>query len=147
MYTSGAKQYQNINKTSEALDADPHRLIQLLMEASLTRMAAAKVAIENDEMDTKANLLGRVWEIIHTLQGSLDHSQPGEVSNNLERVYDYMSRRLLDASAANDVSMIDEVMALMANVKHGWDGIREEYLASMHGQPSTNESEGSTVTV
>lgn len=130
MYPSGAKQYQRVNATSEVLDADPHRLIQLLMEAALTRMAQSKVAIENKDMATKANLLGRVIEIIGTLQASLDHSSGGDISLNLERLYDYMNRRLLQASSANDIEMIEEVMGLLLEVKRGWDGIRDDYLAN-----------------
>jgi flagellar protein FliS len=137
MYQSGARQYQQVNSSSEALDADPHRLIQLLMEAALTRMAQAKGAIERNEMDTKANLLGRVMEIFQTLQSSLDHSQGGEIAGNLERLYDYMNRRLLQATAHNDLDMIDEVMGLLLEVKQGWDGIRQEYLQSVGlAQPS-----------
>lgn len=131
---SGAKQYQQVNGTSEVLDADPHRLIQLLMEAALTRMSQAKGAIERNEMDTKANLLGRVMEIIQTLQDSLDHSNGGDISANFERLYDYMNRRLLEASSLNDLDMIDEVMGLLLEVKSGWDGIRQEYLDSTHGR-------------
>ena len=130
MYHSGASQYQKVNSTSEILDADPHRLIQILMEASLTRMAQAKGAIERGDMVTKANLLGRVMEIIHTLQSSLDHGQGGDLASNLDRLYDYMNRRLLQATSANDVNLVDEVMALMLEVKRGWDGIRDEYLRS-----------------
>lgn len=138
MYKSGAKQYQQVNMTSEVLDADPHRLIQLLMEAALTRMAQAKGAIERGEMETKANLLGRVMEIIQTLQSSLNHSAGGDVSANLERLYDYMNRRLLQATARNDVDMVDEVMGLLLQVKRGWDGIREEYLQSSGARSSTS---------
>jgi flagellar protein FliS len=130
MYNTGAKQYQQVNVTSEVLDADPHRLIQLLMEAALTRMSQAKGAIERKDMESKAHLLGRVMEIIHTLQGSLDHEKGGDVSANLERLYDYMNRRLLEATAQNDQDMIDEVMGLLLKVKEGWDGIRQEFLAS-----------------
>lgn len=130
MYQAAAKQYQSINNTSEVLDADPHRLIQLLMEASLTRLFQAKLAIENGDMESKANLLGRVWDILSTLEGSLDKKQGGEVAENLERMYDYMSQRLLEASTENNPEMIEEVIKLMLTLKEGWDGIREEYLGS-----------------
>lgn len=142
MYNNGAKQYQQVNLTSEVLDADPHRLIQMLMEASLTRMAQAKAAMERGEMDTKANLLGRVNDIIQTLQGSLDHNAGGELSANLERLYDYMVRRLLEASLHNDQSMVDEVIRLMLEVKSGWDGIRDEYLRSQGRAPVQPASAG-----
>lgn len=128
MYHAGAKQYQRVNVTSEVLDADPHRLIQILMEAALTRMAQSKGAIERGDMAGKANLLGRVMEIIDSLQGSLNMNEGGEIASNLERLYDYMNRRLLQATSANDIGLIDEVMGLMLEVKRGWDGIREEYI-------------------
>jgi flagellar secretion chaperone FliS len=134
MYHSGAKQYQRVNTTSEVLDADPHRLIQILMEASLTRMAQAKGAMERGDMATKANLLGRVMEIIHTLQSSLNHSEGGDLAANLERLYDYMNRRLLHATRVNNTELVDEVMGLMLEVKRGWDGIREEYVRSQSSQ-------------
>ena len=138
MYHSRAKQYQRVNSTSEVLDADPHRLIQLLMEAALTRMSQAKGAIQRGDMSVKASLLGRVMEIIDTLQGSLDLSSGGEIANNLNRLYDYMNRRLLSATRENDTDMIDEVMGLLLEVKRGWDGIREEYLQAQHSQQSTS---------
>ena len=130
MYKNGAKQYQQVNITSEVLDADPHRLIQMLMEGALLRMVQAKAAIERNDMATKASLLGRVTEIIQTLRGSLNHDVGGEISTNLDSLYDYMVHRLLEATMQNDTSMIDEVMRLLVEVKSGWDGIREEFLKS-----------------
>lgn len=137
MYKSGAQQYQQVNVTSEVLEADPHRLIQLLMEAALTRMSQAKAAIERNDMALKASLLGRVTDIIQTLQSSLDHSAGGEVSANLDRLYDYMVRRLLEATRHNDLAMIDEVIRLLLEVKTGWDGIRQEYLNGVNGTNKT----------
>ena len=139
MYKSGATQYQKVNVTSEVLDADPHRLIQLLMEAALTRMAQAKGAISRNDMEEKARLLGRVNEIIQTMQSSLDHTQGGEIAQNLDKLYDYMLRRLIAATRHNNVEMIDEVMGLLLEVKSGWDGIRQEYLESM-GQGSNGNN-------
>ena len=127
---NGAKQYQQVNATSEALEADPHRLIQLLLEAALTRMAQAKGAIERKDMEAKASLLGRVTDILQTLQLSLNHDAGGQLSTDLERLYDYMIRRLMEATSHNDIKMIDEVMGLLLNVKSGWDAIRADYLGS-----------------
>lgn len=33
------RQYQNVSTQAQAIDASPHRLIQMLMEGGLTRMA------------------------------------------------------------------------------------------------------------
>jgi flagellar protein FliS len=116
----------------------------MLMEGALTRMSQAKNMIEQKNHEGKAKLLGRVMEIIATLQSSLDLDKGGDISSNLDRLYDYMNRRLLEASSANDIAMIDEVMSLLLEVKSGWDGIRDEYLANSGKKPNaqnnTNES-------
>jgi flagellar protein FliS len=144
MYSKGANQYRQVGMTSEVEGADPHRLIQMLMEGALTRMSQAKNMIEQKNHEGKAKLLGRVMEIIATLQSSLDLDKGGDISSNLDRLYDYMNRRLLEASSANDIAMIDEVMSLLLEVKSGWDGIRDEYLANTGKKPNaqnnTNES-------
>ncbi len=145
MYSKGANQYRQVGMTSEVEGADPHRLIQMLMEGALTRMSQAKNMIEQKNHEGKAKLLGRVMEIIATLQSSLDHEKGGDISANLDRLYDYMNRRLLDASSANDITMIDEVMSLLLEVKSGWDGIRDEYLAASGKKPAekSNANESS----
>ena len=140
MYSKGANQYRQVGATSEVEGADPHRLIQMLMEGALTRMSQAKGMIEAKNHEGKAKLLGRVMDIISTLQSSLDHDQGGDISANLDRLYDYMNRRLLEASSANDVDMIDEVMALLLEIKSGWDGIRDEYLASHGKKPAEQKN-------
>jgi flagellar protein FliS len=151
MYNKGANQYRQVGATSEVAGADPHRLIQMLMEGALTRMSQAKGMIEIKNHEGKAKLLGRVMDIISTLQSSLDHEQGGDISANLDRLYDYMNRRLLEASSANDTSMVDEVMSLLLEIKSGWDGIRDEYLANSGKKPNkqadANESSLKSITV
>ena len=42
---------------------------------------------------------------------------------NLERLYDYMTRRLLEANAAKDADLLTEVMGLIKEIKLAWDEI------------------------
>lgn len=130
MFKKGAQQYQQVNVSSEALDADPHRLIQMLLEAALTRLAQVKGAIERNDMPQKAHLLGKVTDIVQTLQSSLNMSSGGEVSLQLERLYDYITFRILEASSQNDEQIIDEVMGLLLQIKSAWDAIRKDYLGA-----------------
>jgi flagellar protein FliS len=131
MYKKAINQYASMNAHTGVVDADPHQLILLLMEGALARMAAAKGHIQRSEHEAKAKVMGNIVSIIGTLQSSLNHEQGGEISQNLEKLYDYMTRRLFDATRLNDVSMVDEVMGLLLEVKNGWLGIREEYLSSI----------------
>ncbi len=127
MYTKGAKEYSQISLQTEVMEADPHKLIQLLLEGALTRLAMAKNFIEQKNHEAKNEKIGRTIDIICALQESLDHERGGQVSGNLERLYDYMTRRLFDANRLNDNDIINEVMSLLLEVKAGWEGIRSSY--------------------
>ncbi|PXC01275.1 flagellar protein FliS, partial [Pseudomonas aeruginosa] len=47
----------------------------------------------------------------------------GELAGNLDRHYEYMIARLVEANTSNDTSLLDEVSAQLLEVKSGWDGI------------------------
>lgn len=128
MYKNSAKEYSQVSLQTEIMDADPHKLIQLLLEGALTRLAISKNLIEQGDMAGKNEKIGNVVDIICSLQESLDHERGGEIAGNLERLYDYMTRRLWDANRLNDVDIINEVMSLLLEVKAGWEGIRKDYL-------------------
>ncbi len=144
MYTKGAKEYSQVSLQTEVLEADPHKLIQLLLEGALTRLAVAKVFIEQNEIEKRNEKIGQVVEIISSLQESLDHEKGGDISVNLERLYDYMTRRLFDANRLDDADIVTEVMGLLLEVKTGWEGIRESY-EELNGQSkvAVNSAPGS----
>lgn len=114
-------QYQKINTESAVNGADPYRLIQLLMQGGLDRLGQAKYAMEQKDTAGKGLMLGKATSIIGGLQAALDREQAPELCDNLERLYDYMQRRLLQANLHNDPAIIDEVRDLLQTVKSGWD--------------------------
>ena len=120
------KQYQTVNTQAQVFDASPHRLIQMLMEGGLSRLAQAKGAMERGQVALKGELLGKAIAIIGGLREGLDLRQGGELAANLDSLYEYMSSRLLQANRSNDVAIIDEVAGQLREVKSGWDGIANQ---------------------
>lgn len=120
------KQYQTVNTQAQVFDASPHRLIQMLMEGGLSRLAQAKGAMERGQVALKGELLGKAIAIIGGLREGLDLRQGGELAANLDSLYEYMSSRLLQDNRSNDVAIIDEVAGLLREVKSGWDGIANQ---------------------
>lgn len=117
------RQYQSVNNQAQAVDASPHRLIQMLMEGGLTRIAQASGAMEREQTALKGELIGKAIGIIGGLRESLDLAQGGELASNLDNLYQYMVARLLKANAQNDASALEEVAKLLRDVKAGWDAI------------------------
>ena len=65
------------------------------------------------------------------MEGSQDakhHDAGGELSQRLDSLYDYVTRRLLFAQLRDDDAALDEASRLLAPVREGWQGIRAAYL-------------------
>lgn len=122
-YARGAQQYQQIGTYSGAAYADPHRLVQLLMEGALERIVRARGAIERGAVTEKGDLLGKAIAIVDGLAGSLNPTAGGEIAANLAALYDYMQRRLLHANLKNDTAALDEVAGLLRELKQAWDAM------------------------
>lgn len=121
--SSALAQYDRVGKVVDVDGASPHRLIQMLMEGAVTRIASAEGYMRRGETARKGEQIGLAISIIDGLRGSLDMDRGGEIAVNLERLYDYMMRRLVHANAQNDAGMLEEVRGLLRQVKEAWDAI------------------------
>ncbi|WP_313290155.1 flagellar export chaperone FliS [Stutzerimonas nitrititolerans] len=127
MYAMSAmKQYQSVNTNAQLVDATPHRLIQMLMEGGLTRLAQARGAMERNDVALKGTLIGKTIDIVGGLRQGLNLEAGGEVAANLDSLYIYMTTRLVEANRKNDPTILDEVAGLLREIKSGWDGISQQ---------------------
>ena len=124
---SAIKQYQQVSVNSSVMGASPHRLVQMLMEGVLERIAIAKQSMKRNEIAMKGQNIGRAIHIVGGLQSSLNKEAGGELAENLSNLYDYMVNRLLIANSQNDESILDEVSSLMVEIKMGWDAMPDTY--------------------
>ncbi|MES2825366.1 MAG: flagellar export chaperone FliS [Pseudomonadota bacterium] len=121
------KQYRQLGLETQINNASPHRLIQLLMEGALDRLVAAQAAMERGDAATKGVLIGKTMGIISGLRSSLDMNVVDtNLPENLDNLYDYMGRRLLEASMHNKLEIVIEIIGLMKTLKSGWDGIEPQ---------------------
>jgi len=116
-------QYQQVNTAAAAESASPHKLIQMLMQGCLQRIAEAKGALQRGDIASKAVAVGKAINIVSGLQGSLNKEVASPLPQQLEDLYEYMQRRLVEANAKNNEAALDEVADLMRKIKEGWDGI------------------------
>lgn len=121
--TARISAYRSVATHGTSTSADPHQLITMLMDGALDRLASANGCIERGEVVQKAALLQRVGAIIEELRSSLDHSVGGELAGNLDRLYDYMMRRVLVANLRNESRAIDEVVRLLREIRTAWVAI------------------------
>ena len=121
------KQYQQVSVHSGVMGASPHRLVQMLMEGALEKIALAKGHMVNNNIASKGENISKAIAIVGGLQSSLNTDAGGEIAENLGNLYDYMTNRLVMANLYNDETILDEVAGLMVEIKMGWDGIPEAF--------------------
>lgn len=117
------RQYQKIGAQAQTSEASPHRLVQMLMEGGLDRIAQAKGAMERKDVANKGVLIGKAIGIIGGLREGLDLEKQAESVSELDSLYAYMMKRLAEANLRTDPKILDEVADLLRTVKDGWDAI------------------------
>ncbi len=115
--------YQSVAAHGGIAQDDPHRLVLMLMDGAQQRIQAARGCIERGDRAQKVQLLQRALAIVDELRASLDPQRGGVLANNLGDLYEYMGRQLLRANVEERVASLDEVLALLAEVRSAWVAI------------------------
>lgn len=126
-----ASAYQRINVETSMHTLDQHQLVSLLYQGVLSSVAAARGALARGDVLTKCNSISKAVRILEEgLLTALDREAGGELAQNLEAVYDYALRRLIQANAANDDAMLQEVMRLIEPIAQGWNAMKNNNQAA-----------------
>jgi flagellar secretion chaperone FliS len=118
--------YHSVSVHGSVANADPHGMVQMLMDAAAERMVTARSCIERGEIARKASLLHSCVTLIAELRGSLNMAEGGPLAQNLSALYEYMTRQLLMANVENDVQKITEVLGLLNEIRGAWIAIGPE---------------------
>ncbi|ABA73273.1 MULTISPECIES: flagellar export chaperone FliS [Pseudomonas] len=117
------RQYQKVGAQAQTSEASPHRLVQMLMEGGLDRIAQAKGAIERKDIAAKCTAISKAIGIVSGLREGLDLEKSADTLADLDGLYIYMMKRLAEANIDSDPRILDEVAGLLSTVKEGWDAI------------------------
>ena len=112
--------YQEMGAYGQVEEADGHELIRLLLETLSARITEAKNCIAEDDINEKIVRLTKALNILDGLRMSLNEEAGGDIARNLDDLYDYMQRRLVEANAHNNVPILDEVKGLVEEIKSAW---------------------------
>src|SRR3954469_11733501 len=127
--------YRSTSVHTGVAAADPHRLVVMLMDGALERIATARGLMTHGGGAEKAQLLHRAVAIIDELRNSLNFEKGGALSHNLDALYEYMCTRLMQASASNKPEWLDEVSRLLGEIRGAWLQIAQQSRAQGANAP------------
>ena len=112
--------YSQTKAQSGVESASATQLITMLLDGALERIVRAQGHMDRGELAEQGEVIGKVIDIVASLDSYLDHEKGGEVSKTLEALYDYIVRQLYQANLTNDLSLLEEVASLLKDVRAGW---------------------------
>lgn len=117
----GQSAYKQVAVDTAVASADPHRLTLMLYDGVLEAVRQAAACMQQGQVAEKGRLLGKAVRIVEEgLKASLDRNAGGKLAQQLASLYDYASLRLLQANLRNDAKALDEVTALLGDLRSAW---------------------------
>lgn len=115
--TQFKKAYINMNQT---VDVTPYQAVQILLDGALEYTSAAIVAQQENNPAGRGEAVDTTLTIIGLLQDSLDRESGGELAQNLDALYDYMTRRLAHVALDKTSGTLEEVQSLVVEIRDAW---------------------------
>jgi flagellar protein FliS len=107
-------QYAN----NRIMTASPAELTLMLYEGAIKFNNIAIAAIKEHDIQRAHINIVKAQNVIQYLQQTLDTKY--EVSKDFDNIYDYLTRRLLEANVNKDVEILEEVNGHLRSVRDTW---------------------------
>jgi flagellar protein FliS len=111
--------YARYRSTNDADASGPEVLLRLF-DGMVTHVARAREAILENRPQDKGQSVNIVLDVLGELRANLDHKAAPDLCMNLERLYEYLGRRLTQGSANRDVGPLDEVAHHLTEMRMTW---------------------------
>ena len=129
-YKIGAYKKTSINTASK------EQILLMLYQAAIKNCKKAMTAIEEKNIPKKGEYIGKFQDIIMELMNSLDHEVGGEISKELETLYEFMIHQSTQSNINIDKVPLEGVLNILTTLYDGWD----KAIKSLKSQtPENNE--------
>ena len=119
MVEKGVGTYQQVS----FLTADPKKLILICYRQAILNLKAAREHFLAKEYEAKAKSLQKALDFICELNNALDFERGGAIAKNLDTLYKYITRSLLEADIKKDVNIFAAVIAMLEELESAWEEI------------------------
>jgi flagellar protein FliS len=128
MYTNqGKSAYSAVSLDSQIAGATPHQLITMLFDGAINAMRRAEIYFQQGNIARRGEMISRAINIIDNgLRAGLNHEIGGQIPADLERLYEYVSRNLLEANLNKSGEKLPQLITLMVEMAETWKAIEPQ---------------------
>ncbi len=119
MINNGIQSYRKTN----VITADPGKLVLMCYEGAIDNLKLAKQHFLEKDYEGKSRAVKKTLDIIDELLCALDFENGGAIASNLEALYNFMTRRILEAETNQDISAYDEIIGILSELFSAWQEI------------------------
>ncbi|MEQ1759074.1 MAG: flagellar export chaperone FliS [Vicinamibacterales bacterium] len=112
----GVDAYRQVNAETRS----PMELVVMLYDGAIRFVGDARAAADRNDVVARTRAVSRALAIVTELQNALHLEDGGDVARELDRLYSYMTTRLIDSNVKRDRKALDEVHRLLSTVRDGW---------------------------
>jgi len=125
-------QYQQ----NQVLSASPEQILIMLFDGAIRFTRQAIAALDEDNLTGFYHGITKSMAIITEFSNSLDHSVGGEIAENLDALYNFMIRELIQANLHKDGEKLRVVERLLVDLRATWG---EAVTLNKQGQMAANK--------
>lgn len=106
-------------KENSIYTASPEELTLMLYNGLVKFLMQAQMALNEKTIDKANNCIIKAENIISEFRCTLDMKY--EIAHDLDTLYEYMNRRLVEANLKKDNSIIEEVLGYARELRNTWE--------------------------
>lgn len=107
-------------KTTAVTSASREKILLMLYEGAIKFTKRAIKACEEKNIAERGLNIGRASDIVIELNNTLDHKVGGDLSQNLERLYIFITDQLTKANITGDPKHLQDALKILETLNEGW---------------------------
>ena len=122
MYTNQSNTYREVAVQTSS----PTKLVVMLYEGAVRFLRESTAAIQSNDLERKRHAIDRAVAIVQHLQCTLDIERGGTVATELNRLYGYITSRILDGSTKLETAPLEEAIKLLNTLLGAWEELAKK---------------------
>ena len=107
-------------KKTSVQTASKEQILLMLYQAAIKHCKKAMQAIDEKDLATKGESIGRLQDIVIELSNSLDFEVGGDVARELASLYDYIMYSTTQANIKVDKAPLESSLRVLTTLYDGW---------------------------